>query len=80
MSTATKAPLSPDDEKRKLKKQIQFAVVVAAAVLLTYAGLAVVAANLMVSRENNRNGFKAVQVEKPISFIDNTYVSKPQQQ
>lgn len=75
--------IHPDDnkpetatDKAKLKKQIRFAIVVASLVLFTYGGLAVVAANLMVQQENNRKGFKSVQVEQPISFIDKTYMNK----
>ncbi len=68
-----KSPVEGED-KTKLKKQIKFAVIVAVLVLFTYGGLAVVAANLMVKKENNRKGFKSVQVEQPISFIDKTYV------
>lgn len=69
--------LSKEDHK---KAQI-FARLTYAGIMLMFLSLCAVAVFVTMQQEKNKDGFRAIEVSQPISFIDKTYLKEdaPQQ-
>ncbi len=61
-----------------MSKEVKISVAVAVFVLLFYGCLAIFGANTIIALEKRQGKTPQVTVEKPISFIDTTYLKKVQ--
>ncbi len=64
------------DKKSFMSRNAWFAWGLAVAVLLTFASIATMAVQTTIALEKKKKGFQAIEVEKPISFFDTTYIQK----
>lgn len=64
--------LSPEQHKRSRR----FAIITYSMVIVTFVSICTIAVVTTMQMEKNKQGFKAIKVTKPISFIDYTYVDK----
>ncbi len=67
-------PLNRPDKTPMFTREGLKAWGIATAILLAFAGVATFAVITTMDMERKKSGFKAIQVEKPISFIDTTYL------
>jgi len=78
MTTSQQQELSPAEKHRRAQL---YARLTYAAVIVTFLSVCTVAVVTTMNNERNKEGFKAIHVTKPISFIDYTYVDqKPGEQ
>jgi uncharacterized membrane protein len=71
---------SPTDIKARRDAERRAALVVYALVFVTFFTLCTVAVIAMMQRESERQGFRPIEVSKPISFFDRTYMKKTPEQ
>lgn len=66
-------PLSPAEKHRKAQL---YARLTYGAIIVTFVTICAVAVLTTMNTEQNKEGFQAIHLEKPISFFDYTYVDK----
>jgi hypothetical protein len=66
--------LSPAEKHRRAQ---WYARLTYLAVMVIFVSICAVAVVSTMQRERAKEGFRAIRVEKPISFFDYTYVGKP---
>lgn len=71
--TSSQQQLSPAEKHRRAQL---YARLTYAAVIVTFLTVCSVAVVTTMNNERNKEGFKAIHVSKPISFVDYTYVDK----
>ena len=62
--------LTPEQHKRSQR----FAIFTYSAVIITFVSICAIAVISTMNAEKNKQGFRAIKVTQPISFIDTTYL------
>ena len=75
----TSSAIAPDTSSSRKKSEYLTAWMVYALIFVTFFGICFTAVILTNQREAAKTGFRAIETEKPMSFIDDTYVKKPAQ-
>lgn len=76
MSQVAQPTPEPSEKPFHMSKDVKKSWLIALLILGAYAGLAIFGANMIIKMEAAKpNKFKAVEVTKPISFIDRTYMT-----
>lgn len=72
-TTSTEKPLS---DKEKHRRSQLYARMTYASIIVIFVAVCAMAVFFSMQMESQREGFKAIEVSKPISFFDYTYVKK----
>lgn len=67
--------LNPSENRRA----VIFARFVYAVIFFSFIGVCAIAVTVTMAEEKNKTGFKAIEVEAPISFVDRTYMRDEKQ-
>jgi hypothetical protein len=70
---SSKSTLTAQEKHRQSQRIARFTY---AGIILTFLSVCGVAVFFTMQMEQNKSGFKAIHVQKPISFFDYTYVDK----
>lgn len=73
MTTST-SPQPPISDAEKHRRATLYARLTYGAIILLFLGVCTVAVVATMVREKQKDGFQAIQLSKPISFFDYTYV------
>ena len=73
MATQSQETLTDAEKHRRSKL---YARLTYGAIIIIFLTVCVVAVTATMSMEKNKQGFKAIQLSKPISFFDYTYVDE----
>jgi len=71
--TSSERPLS---DREKHRRSQLYARITYASILLIFFSVCATAVFFTMQMESHKEGFRAIEVSKPISFVDYTYVKK----
>lgn len=74
--TSTSTPQQNLSDREKLRRSQLYARLTYACIILVFVSVCATAVFFSIQMESHKEGFKAIEVSKPISFFDYTYVKK----